>query len=135
MDFVRYMSPSPQEHAVRKFIIRRIASVVYTVWPESFLYVFGSFQSQLYLPQSDLDLVALNVSSNGKRIGDLQLLAKAITKRRLGIKVQVINARVPIVKFVDTLVGFNVDISINVDSGVNGAKLICSLISSHPSLR
>ena len=49
-DFVDYLSPTPEEHQVRKYVTQWIAKVVSDLWPDSELHVFGSYDTQLYLP-------------------------------------------------------------------------------------
>ncbi|RUS21792.1 hypothetical protein BC937DRAFT_91466, partial [Endogone sp. FLAS-F59071] len=59
LDFVRYISPTPEEHMMRKYVVRRIEKQVLDLWPSAQVVVFGSFNTQLYLPTSDIDVVIL----------------------------------------------------------------------------
>lgn len=49
-DFVDFLSPTPEEHQVRKYVIQWIAKTVSELWPDSEVHVFGSYDTQLYLP-------------------------------------------------------------------------------------
>lgn len=88
--------------------------------------------TQLYLPSSDLDLVV--VGSLG--LSPLRKLATALEAAGLAARMELIEkARVPIIKMVDSVVGFNVDISFNVTSGVDSGRLVKEAIEIFPALR
>lgn len=99
-------------------------TVITSVWPDTDVRVFGSFAAELYLPTSDVDLVVVSESFawydlpkyTNRR--DLQRLGTSF--RQMGMNdVQVVaKAKVPIVKFVDSLTGISVDISFENASGM-----------------
>lgn len=49
-DFFSYMCPSHEEHVLRLRVVKRIENVIYDLWPDSKVEVFGSFRTGLYLP-------------------------------------------------------------------------------------
>lgn len=49
-DFYAYMCPSYEEHVLRLRVVKRIENVIYDLWPDSKVEVFGSFRTGLYLP-------------------------------------------------------------------------------------
>lgn len=49
-DFFTYMCPSNEEHTLRLRVIKRIEQVIYELWPDSKVEIFGSFRTGLYLP-------------------------------------------------------------------------------------
>lgn len=49
-DFVQYISPSREEHQVRRYVFRVVQELVRSIWPDAEVRVFGSFDTQLYLP-------------------------------------------------------------------------------------
>jgi DNA polymerase sigma len=49
-DFFTYMCPSNEEHKLRLRVIKRIKQVIYDLWPDSKVEIFGSFRTGLYLP-------------------------------------------------------------------------------------
>ena len=49
-DYVNYISPSKAEHALRQLTVQRIEAVAHSIWPNALVQVFGSFETQLYLP-------------------------------------------------------------------------------------
>lgn len=44
------MSPTPEEHSMRKQVVRNIEAIVLELWPAARVEVFGSFRTGLYLP-------------------------------------------------------------------------------------
>lgn len=56
-DLVEYLSPTEEEHIMRRFAVHRIRQCTQRLFPSSSLEVFGSFETKLYLPTSDIDLV------------------------------------------------------------------------------
>lgn len=49
-DFVGFISPSREEHKVRQYVYRRIQRSIEQLWPDAQVIVFGSYETQLYLP-------------------------------------------------------------------------------------
>jgi non-canonical poly(A) RNA polymerase PAPD5/7 len=97
--------------------------------------VFGSFATGLYLPSSDVDVVVLN-SGCQARHDRLKALAKALTRSGLAKNIQVIaNARVPIIKFVETRSNIPFDISFDVANGPEAADFIKAAMEALPPLR
>ena len=56
LDFVEYVKPTRQEHAMRLFCLHRLEQVIATIWPEAKLCCFGSFETKLYLPSRYVSL-------------------------------------------------------------------------------
>lgn len=137
-DFVEYLSPSESEHAMRRYVIGRIRRVLKKHWPTASLHVFGSFETKLYLPTSDIDLVVLSENADDayERVGHLRKLASWLVKEGIATDVQVISgARVPIIKFVDIRSRINVDISFNKPGGVLAAEVVKKFMHDMPALR
>lgn len=44
------MCPSYEEHVLRLRVVKRIENIIYDLWPDSKVEVFGSFRTGLYLP-------------------------------------------------------------------------------------
>jgi non-canonical poly(A) RNA polymerase PAPD5/7 len=103
---------------------------------------FGSFASGLYLPTADMDLVI--ISSHYERTGDRALgqtkvlWTAANLIERAGIsaaKVQVISrARVPIIKFVDSVTKVKVDISFDNLTGITANRTFQEWKAEFPAL-
>lgn len=145
VDLAAYLGPTAAESAARALVVRKCDTVVRKLFPGKKVECFGSFETGLYLPTSDIDLVV--ISSNGKLTDmdddtfirpPLRKLARALIKAGIADSrsVQVISkARVPIIKFVDRLTGHPVDISFNIASGLDGARFLKEQLSIYPAIR
>ncbi|RKO98122.1 hypothetical protein CXG81DRAFT_3239, partial [Caulochytrium protostelioides] len=124
-DFMAYMSPTEGEHAMRTEVVRRVTESVLQLWPNAAVEIFGSFNTRLYLPSSDIDLVVMdNVIFGSSPMFALrrQLLEDQLCQPH---SIEVIDkARVPIIKFTDRLTGFHVDISFNRSNGMDAACIV-----------
>ncbi|XP_075068854.1 terminal nucleotidyltransferase 4A [Mixophyes fleayi] len=123
LDFYDFMSPRPEEAAMRREVVNRIETVIKDLWPSADVQIFGSFSTGLYLPTSDIDLVVFGKWERPP----LQLLEQALRKRNVAephsIKV-LDKATVPIIKLTDLETDVKVDISFNVRTGVKAAQFI-----------
>ncbi|KAF8937182.1 hypothetical protein BGZ58_003128 [Dissophora ornata] len=73
-DFVEYISPTREEHQIRRYVVRRIKQSVQELWSDVEVVVFGSFDTKLYLPSSGIAVdISFNIT-NGIQSG------KVITK-------------------------------------------------------
>lgn len=147
VDLAAYLGPTAAESAARALVVRKCDAVVRKLFPGKKVECFGSFETGLYLPTSDIDLVV--ISANGKLANSddddealvrppLRKLARALIKAGIADprSVQVISkARVPIIKFVDRLTGHPVDISFNIASGLDGARFLKEQLRIYPALR
>uniref|UniRef100_A0A667X7F9 Terminal nucleotidyltransferase 4A n=1 Tax=Myripristis murdjan TaxID=586833 RepID=A0A667X7F9_9TELE len=123
MDFYNFMSPRPEEAAMRKEVVNRIEMVIKELWPTADVQIFGSFSTGLYLPTSDIDLVVFGKWERPP----LQELEQALRKHNVAepFSVKVLDkATVPIIKLTDQETEVKVDISFNVETGVKAASFI-----------
>ena len=115
-DFYEWISPTAEEYLMRYEIVNRyyyllinllmiitfrVENVIKHVFPNVTVEVFGSFQTGLYLPTSDVDMVVLNLEHAALKENPLFKLEKALVEHgvaeQLSIKV-IPSAQVPIVK-------------------------------------
>uniref|UniRef100_A0A674DPU7 Terminal nucleotidyltransferase 4A n=1 Tax=Salmo trutta TaxID=8032 RepID=A0A674DPU7_SALTR len=133
VDFYNFMSPRPEEAAMRKEVVDRIETVIKELWPTADVQIFGSFSTGLYLPTSDIDLVVF-----GKwECPPLQQLEQALRKHNVAepFSIKVLDkATVPIIKLTDQETEVKVDISFNVESGVKAAFFIKDYTRRYPVL-
>nr|KAF6442569.1 terminal nucleotidyltransferase 4A [Rousettus aegyptiacus] len=132
IDFYNFMSPCPEEAAMRREVVERIETVVKDLWPAADVQIFGSFSTGLYLPTSDIDLVVFGKWERPP----LQLLEQALRKHNVAepgsIKV-LDKATVPIIKLTDQETEVKVDISFNMETGVRAAEFIKNYMKVLPS--
>ncbi|ORX92810.1 Nucleotidyltransferase, partial [Basidiobolus meristosporus CBS 931.73] len=134
--FVEYISPSPEEHEMRFMVYKSIEQVVQSLWPEAKVRLFGSYDTQLYLPTSDIDVVIFlpDLVSNNKRY--LYLLAQTLETSGVATKIRVVaKARVPIIKLQEAVSRYQVDISFNVENGVQSVPIIKEMVLKSPAVR
>ncbi|OWK02220.1 PAPD7 [Cervus elaphus hippelaphus] len=133
IDFYNFMSPCPEEAAMRREVVRRIETVVKDLWPTADVQIFGSFSTGLYLPTSDIDLVVFGKWERPP----LQLLEQALRKHNVAepgsIKV-LDKATVPIIKLTDQETEVKVDISFNMETGVRAAEFIKNYMKKYSLL-
>ena len=140
IDFGLAFQPTRAELAARADLMQRMRAVVATVWPTAEVRAFGSYDTDLFLPESDIDIVCLNTgvkASQKHRALALQRLGAAIRKARWPkAELTVIGkARVPIVKFVDGESGIAVDVCLEERSGLRSSQLARAAARQFPQFR
>ncbi|KAI8928431.1 hypothetical protein BC831DRAFT_510065 [Entophlyctis helioformis] len=122
-DYVDYVKPTAAEHSMRKLVVERIRRAVEAIWPDATVEVFGSFETMLYLPSSDVDVVVMCDKCHPPNC--LYQLRKSLETMKVFSSIEVISkAKVPIIKGIDALTNFAVDISFNMTNGVQSAALV-----------
>ncbi|XP_058445784.1 non-canonical poly(A) RNA polymerase protein Trf4-1-like [Malaya genurostris] len=131
--FYAHMIPTPTEHALRVQVVARIEAIVLNLWPMARVEMFGSFRTGLYLPTSDIDLVVIGRWDKlPLRTLEIELINRGIAE---SMSVRVLDkASVPIVKLTDRETQVKVDISFNMQSGVQSAELIKDFKRKYPVL-
>lgn len=116
---------------MRDEVVQRVRTIVKRRWYDAEVKVFGSFNTGLYLPRSDIDIVVFGtnchlyslerelISANVAAPGSFQALHKA---------------SVPIIKYVDKETKVKVDISINMESGLKSAEKVKEYLKQYPLL-
>ncbi|KAF8625741.1 hypothetical protein AX17_006768 [Amanita inopinata Kibby_2008] len=124
--FVDWVSPTPEEDEVRGLVVALVSRAVTQAFPDAQVFPFGSYETKLYLPLGDIDLVVISQSmAYSDKTSVLYALANALKRAGITPKVSIIaKAKVPIVKFVTTHGRFNVDISINQQNGMVSGNII-----------
>ncbi|KAH9043330.1 hypothetical protein EDB85DRAFT_2218083 [Lactarius pseudohatsudake] len=135
--FARYVSPTEEEDEVRSLVVTLISQAITRRFPDAKVLAFGSYETKLYLPLGDIDLVVLSQSmAYSDRTTVLHALANTLKRGGITDKVTIIaKAKVPIVKFVTTHGYFSVDISINQENGVEAGRVVSGFLSEMPALR
>lgn len=131
--FYAHMIPTSTEHTLRVQVVARIEAIVLNLWPMARVEMFGSFRTGLYLPTSDIDLVVIG---RWEKL-PLRTLENELINRGIAepMSVRVLDkASVPIVKLTDRETQVKVDISFNMQSGVQSAELIKDFKRQYPVL-
>ncbi|SMY22167.1 unnamed protein product [Zymoseptoria tritici ST99CH_1A5] len=133
--FYNFVRPTDYEERCRLDLIARVDRTLKT-WRgnpnEVSIKSFGSFASNLYLPNSDMDLVAVSESylQGGRQVfcqSKNQMRQLQFYLERSGIAAHgtvtgILGAKVPIIKFIDAKTGLKVDISFENDSGLRAIE-------------
>ncbi|VDN13436.1 unnamed protein product [Dibothriocephalus latus] len=107
LDFVAYISPTPEEHWVREIVVAKVKNIVYRLWPEC------QWEA---LPLRTLE----NALRNSGVASEIRVLSRAT---------------VPIVKLTDVDTGLHVDISFNMINSVRAAEMIRDYMGVYPCLQ
>ncbi|CAO1613525.1 unnamed protein product [Sympodiomycopsis kandeliae] len=135
--FERWLSPTKREHDCRMMVIELIRKAIISQWRDADVLSFGSQDTELYLPQGDIDLVVVSDSmERQRREGVLRAMAACLRRNNLATDVQVIaRAKVPIIKFVCTHGKYRCDISVNQTNGLKAAEYVNQMQSEMPAIR
>jgi len=127
MDFYDFVKPRLYEGEVRADLIRRIQHAVDQGMAHVNIEAFGSYASELYLPTADMDLVAMSDAflrygnaTIGRNYKQMRRFADCLQSNNLvryGSLTIISKAKVPILKFTESVTGLRVDISFENDSG------------------
>ncbi|KAK9237575.1 hypothetical protein V1525DRAFT_403582 [Lipomyces kononenkoae] len=136
LDFIDFVSPDDEQVERRAATVDRVQKCVKGLWSDATVCVFGSYATNLYLPDSDIDIVIVSDSGQYDNRSTLYQLANALKSSKIAINVEVIaKARVPIIKYTDRVSMVNVDISFERYGGVVAANTILHWVAARPGLR
>lgn len=134
-DFIKFMEPTQVEQAMRDDVLHRIKKIIKELWPnEARLETFGSYNTGLYLPDGDIDMVIFGNWENPP-LWKLRnkLVQEGITREETISVIE--NAVVPIIKLVDSASMVHIDISFNTSNGQEAATLVNKYLRSIPHTR
>lgn len=137
------MRPRDFEERVRTRLVEKLEKIIQRTWPDIQLLPFGSFKSNLYLPTADMDLVCCSrrFLRNGipaldqkKRLFSLRafLLRNDVAYEN---KIEVVTkAKVPLIKFTDSVTGLKIDISFEKIDGLKGIQTFLDWKEKYPAM-
>ncbi|KAL8638908.1 MAG: hypothetical protein Q9228_003980 [Teloschistes exilis] len=127
-DFYEYVRPQGHEQIIREDLLQRLQTAVQNALPDCQIYCFGSFAANMYLPNADMDLVVISSTfrTSGRRIAcqnRSEMLRFADHLTRIGLAdprfIEIIHAaKVPLVKFIDSMTAIRVDVSFENETGM-----------------
>ncbi|CAO3624738.1 unnamed protein product [Cunninghamella blakesleeana] len=136
-NFISYLEPTAPEILLRDYLIHKIKFTVRKLWSGAEVIVFGSFATNIYLPDSDIDLtIQLPPKVHNSSSRYIQL-AKALNADGVsdGPPDTILSASVPVIKFQDRLTNLKVDITMNSYNGVEACRHIRQMLKKYPGLR
>lgn len=136
-NYVRYITPNKMEIAARRFAVHRVFKCLKRCIDGLSWRVFGSCITELDLPTSDIDLViyssTFTVTPKSLRKAARELLrGGAVAAGSLKV---IAHARVPILKLKEKFTGIPIDISFNIESGIESLDSTKRLLSEHSAAR
>ena len=130
-----YLQPKSRDAALHRELLEHLEHRIRLLWPCARLTVFGSVETGLWVPGSDLDLTIL-LSLPISPISALHKLANSLQNSHFIIKIhRITHAKVPIIKLHIRNSNLIVDISINQSNGVRGVEIVKEYIEKYPEIR
>lgn len=138
VEFINWMGPTEEERFARALCVQKVKDLVAETWPEAVVETFGSVRTHFYVPSSDIDLVVMLPDTDTDSKPPLKKFAGLLRQKEIPEtdSMQVISkARVPIIKYIDRVTAYPVDISFNVTSGTESGDLVTKYSGLYPALR
>jgi DNA polymerase sigma len=135
LSFVQWIQLEEQEVEERQQLMARVRGIVARLWGHATLHVFGSSESDLSIPSSDVDFVVDNINfkqHNPKTY--TKELSKALSSDGLDPYI-VLSAKVPLVKFVDRTTRLCGDICFCMPNAVDSVALVRLFLQKFPVAR
>ena len=130
----RMLGPTQEEQAMRRAVSKRVGEAVWALWPDAEVHLIGSCATNLFLPDSDIDLVIRNPPSKPKlTITDLYALGEHLTPMASSINI-IPTASVPLIKIVDRATNYTVDLTLNVETGLYSTSYVIEQLELFPGL-
>jgi non-canonical poly(A) RNA polymerase PAPD5/7 len=151
--FARLASPSQDELDAIQDVVTRIDVITQKLWPKARAMIFGSQASGLALPGADVDIAIIGIGPNMKSASSgyntvekgkvksllLNLVSQLLKADLVKGDAEIINARIPIVKFNARTQRPNhfipIDISIGTKNGITAVDFLRRNIKEIPPLR
>lgn len=134
LDFVEFMSHTPEEVAARKNWVLTISTACKTLWPDCQVSVFGSFYSGLSLPNGDVDIAVWDIPCKGTTA--MKMLADyLLSKGELSWLEIIETAKVPVLKVRSQKCGLRADVVFNQPDGLETSKFIRKRLKEYPAMK
>ena len=143
IDFYDYVRPRSFEAEIRHHLIQRVQHAIVRKYAAR-VSCFGSFAANMYLPTADMDLVALSDQYSrggppllGRNTSRIHAFAQDLQRAGLmqsDSKEVVAKAKVPLVKYVDSLTGIPVDISFENVTGLDAIPTFEKWSADYPAM-
>lgn len=135
IDFYDYMQPSQSEIEAQQSVLRRLTETAKQIWEHAEVHVFGSLGNGLWMPNSDIDMVIMTNTEDEPAELINTYSHKLLQLKMVGQLERILTAKVPIVKIKDKSTGILVDISFNIDNGIEGINVVKDYISRYPEVK
>ena len=136
LDYIDYITPKGWTNAKREITIDKLKQIIKSYNPNLNVILFGSYYQNTSTIFSDIDFTIIdNNSYTSYEIGELYNLMKVLKFNGFSDDIELIDAKVPILKGTNSLTGIKFDISFNRLNGFEDSLLIKKIIEKHPIIR
>ena len=145
LDFFHFIELNNEEKELRHKTYNYIKNIIDENFPDYFCELYGSFKTGLSLPNSDIDILILakneanNIDANTNNYkylyNSLKQIYDKLKEKKDFSYLELIAAKVPIIKCKYKETNINVDISIFKKNGASAAEQLEKIINIHPEIR
>jgi non-canonical poly(A) RNA polymerase PAPD5/7 len=138
LDFYNFIRPNSEEDEIRTKSLKLVKSMIKEKYPHWKIKSFGSFPNKIHLPDSDVDIAViadLTNDSNEDQVKVLKKITKILTETNSVDYIQLIHARVPIIKATLKDTKINIDICANRKNGYEAKKIIKQTLTDFAFMR
>lgn len=135
--FYEFIKPNNHENELREKSIKLLKTAINEQFPQWRIKTFGSYSTNLHLPDSDIDIIILQDPEESALSDDYMFnkIRTILLSNELVSYIQIIKAKVPVIKAVVKSTGINIDISVNRKNGYQAQKDINQILEVYPFIR
>lgn len=128
--FISWLEPGEGEKKERQDLCARVKHIIAELWPSASVNVFGSTETGLALPNSDVDFVVEEFDfDKGQHMTDI---SAAMRENMMEIFLLLPHTKVPLVKFRDPVTNLCGDVSFCVPNAVKSTALLKTYLLQFP---
>ena len=136
LDYIDYITPKEWNYAKREIAFDRLKQMIPFYNSNFSVILYGSFCQNISSIFSDIDITIVNNSYNSyMELYELENLRYFLIRNGYSNDIQLINARVPILKGTHSLRGIKVDISFNRLNGYEDSLIIKKIIEENKIIK
>lgn len=135
IDFFDFIRPWQEDHEKRRLAIKRVLGVLTTHYPEAKVVPYGSFLTELYLSNSDINLVFLKEDSEAQAlVKDVKQILKGKADQFMDVR-QIQNSRFPELRFREIEGGFEFCLAFNCPQVIQCTEIMFQSNDQYPELK
>ena len=142
LDFCEFIKLNDEEKELRKKTFNYIKNIIESKFPDYKCKLYGSFKSELSLPDSDIDVLILSEEASKDQISKNKLIDDALKKvhdllfsTKSFSYLEIIKAKVPIIKCTYKETNIDVDICLFRKNGIYTLKTLEKILKSFPEIK
>ena len=138
LDFYDFIKLTDSEQKLRNITYREIKDIIEDNFPNYRCSLYGSFITELSLPNSDIDILITRKEKEKENINlqkCLETIYSILKNKNIFKNLEIIHAKVPIITGLYISTNIHVDISFFKKNGVDAAEIINKVISIYPEIK